>query len=158
MDNKEKYEIVKRVCSGHRVNECYKCEIKSLCDECEGDFERNQKCLDAAVNAIMTDNKELFGDNVKLHHDICDYLKGLYERKNADYGDSFHETYLEEGMAMARIRLGDKFRRFKALTIGGEQRVMDESIRDTLIDLANYAIMTVVEIDREVLYGKEEKG
>ena len=50
-------------------------------------------------------------------------------------------------MAMARIRLGDKFNRFKTLSRGGEQKVNDESIRDTLIDLANYAIMTVVEME-----------
>ena len=48
---------------------------------------------------------------------------------------------------MARIRLGDKFSRFKTLSRGGEQKVNDESIRDTLIDLANYAIMTVVEME-----------
>ena len=38
---------------------------------------------------------------------------------------------------MARIRLGDKFNRFKTLSRSGEQKVDDESIRDTLIDLAN---------------------
>ena len=52
-------------------------------------------------------------------------------------------------MAMVRIRLGDKFNRLKALTRGGEQKVTDESIRDTLIDLANYAIMTVLEMEGE---------
>ena len=35
----------------------------------------------------------------------------------------------------------------KTLSRGGEQKVNDESIRDTLIDLANYAIMTVVEME-----------
>lgn len=49
---------------------------------------------------------------------------------------------------MPRIRLGDKFNRFKNLTRSGLRQVVDESIRDTLIDLANYAIMTVMEIDR----------
>lgn len=48
---------------------------------------------------------------------------------------------------MARIRLGDKFNRFKTLSRSGEQKVDDESIRDTLIDLANYAIMTVLEME-----------
>lgn len=62
-------------------------------------------------------------------------------------GDSFHQTFTEEGMAMARIRLGDKLARFKSLTKSGVQEVKDESIRDTLIDLANYAIMTVLEMD-----------
>ena len=48
---------------------------------------------------------------------------------------------------MPRIRLGDKLARFKSLTKSGGQEVKDESIRDTLIDLANYAIMTVLELD-----------
>ena len=84
---------------------------------------------------------------VQLHKKICGELTTLFERKNHDYGDSFHQTFVEEGMAMARIRLGDKLSRFKTLSRGGEQKVNDESIRDTLIDLANYAIMTVLEME-----------
>lgn len=87
--------------------------------------------------------------NIVLHTAICNELKDLYCRKNADYGDSFHKTFIEEGMAMSRIRLTDKLERFKRLTKSGEQNVKDESIRDTLIDLANYAIMTIVEMERE---------
>lgn len=84
---------------------------------------------------------------VQRHKIICEEINDLYTRKNHDYGDSFHQTFVEEGMAMARIRLGDKFNRFKTLSRGGDQKVNDESIRDTLIDLANYAIMTVLEME-----------
>lgn len=84
---------------------------------------------------------------VQRHAEICKEINRLYEQKNHDYGDSFHQTFVEEGMAMARIRLGDKFNRFKTLSRGGDQKVNDESIRDTLIDLANYAIMTVLEME-----------
>ncbi len=84
---------------------------------------------------------------VERHARICEEINKLYERKNHDYGDSFHQTFVEEGMAMARIRLGDKFSRFKTLSRGCEQKVNDESIRDTLIDLANYAIMTILEME-----------
>lgn len=84
---------------------------------------------------------------VQMHLNICNEINRLYARKNHDYGDSFHLTFVEEGMAMARIRLGDKFNRFKTLSRGGDQKVNDESIRDTLIDLANYAIMTVLEME-----------
>ena len=86
---------------------------------------------------------------VAHHHMICDEINELYAKKNHDYGDSFAQSFREEGMAMVRIRLGDKFNRLKALTRGGEQKVADESIRDTLIDLANYAIMTVLEMEDE---------
>ena len=85
--------------------------------------------------------------NIDRHIQICCELSELYERKNADYGDSFHKTFLEEGMAMARIRLSDKLERFKKLTKSNSQQVKDESIRDTLIDLANYAIMTILELE-----------
>lgn len=84
---------------------------------------------------------------VDKHRVICEEINALYARKNHDYGDSFHQTFVEEGTAMARIRLGDKFNRFKTLSRSGDQKVDDESIRDTLIDLANYAIMTVLEME-----------
>ena len=93
---------------------------------------------------------------VKLHADVCRYLNDLYAKKNHDYGDSFHQTFVEEGMAMARIRLGDKFGRFKTLSKSSGQQVNDESLKDTLLDLANYAIMTVMEM--ELLEGKHIKG
>ena len=80
------------------------------------------------------------------HMELCKILNTIYTQKNHDYGDSFHQTFLEEGYAMARIRLTDKLNRFKALTRKAEQQVMDESIQDTLLDLANYALMTVLEI------------
>lgn len=85
---------------------------------------------------------------VMRHKAICDELNSLYERKNHDYGDSFHQTFVEEGLAMTRIRLGDKFSRLSA-NDAGQQQVTDESIRDTLMDLANYAIMTILEMDEE---------
>lgn len=85
-------------------------------------------------------------DKMKRHEEICKELHALYEKKNHDYGDSFHFTFMEEGYAMPRIRLSDKLNRFKALSKSGEQKV-DESMRDTLIDLANYAIMTVLEME-----------
>lgn len=91
-------------------------------------------------------------EKVIHHKELCDGLNALYARKNHDYGDSFHLTFVEEGLAMSRIRLGDKFSRFKTLsrispTDSDQQQVTDESIRDTLLDLANYAIMTVLELD-----------
>lgn len=56
-----------------------------------------------------------------MHREICEEINDLYARKNHDYGDSFHQTFVEEGMAMARIRLGDKFNRFKTLSRSGER-------------------------------------
>lgn len=87
-------------------------------------------------------------NNVRRHQQIAEELSELYARKNSDYGDSFHKSFSEEGMAAPRIRLGDKLNRFKQLTRNPDaQAVRNESIRDTLIDLANYAIMTIMELE-----------
>lgn len=96
-------------------------------------------------------------DKVQMHKDICLGLNDLYAKKNADNGDSFHKSFVEEGMAMPRIRLGDKFNRFKTLSRGAAQQVSDESIRDTLLDLANYAIMTLVEMNAAELEAQDAK-
>ena len=87
---------------------------------------------------------------VERHAQICNYLTNLYEKKNNDYNDSFGKSYVEYGMAMPCIRLEDKLNRLKALTVHNhKQEVMDEGIIDTLEDLANYAIMTIIEMDIE---------
>lgn len=114
------------------------------------DFEAARSALVALANQAMMviielDGKPTEEDN---HWELCRELQELYHRKNLDYGDSFHLSFLEEGLAMPRIRLGDKYLCFKTLTSGEKQRVSDESIRDTLIDLANYSIMTIMELDQ----------
>lgn len=100
------------------------------------------------MNEIKNPFETIEGYNIKHHAKICKEMNVLYERKNHDYGDSFHRSFEEEGMAMVRIRLGDKLNRFKTLTKGNEQLVDDESIRDTLMDLANYSVMAISELDR----------
>lgn len=88
-----------------------------------------------------------YGNKVRHHNSICEELNEIYAWKNHDYGDSFGKGYAEYGMVMAVIRLEDKLNRLKSL-IKAESLVKDESISDTLMDLANYAIMTVIERER----------
>lgn len=79
------------------------------------------------------------------HIQICHELNRIYQLKNKDYGNSFSKQFEEYGLVSSAIRIEDKLSRFKNL-INNEQQVNDESIEDTLIDLANYAIMTVMEL------------
>ncbi len=83
---------------------------------------------------------------IEKHKNICRKLNETYELKNNDYGDSFAKLREEYPNAIL-IRLGDKYGRLKTLMGGTVQKVSDESIRDTLLDLANYCIMEVVEMD-----------
>ena len=84
---------------------------------------------------------------VRRHADLCRELNTIFEKKNTAYGDSFFKTFDEEGWAMPRIRLSDKLNRFKTLTRNPDISEGDESIRDTLMDLANYALMTILAME-----------
>lgn len=82
------------------------------------------------------------------HMEICKQLNQIYKDKNHDYGDSFGETFKKLGIISAVTRITDKVNRLQSLCTK-EQKVEDESIIDTLMDLANYAIMTIIEIEVE---------
>ena len=77
---------------------------------------------------------------------ITKEMTELYEKKNHDYGDSFGETYQKLGLISAVVRITDKVNRLQSLSTK-EQKINDESIRDTLIDLANYAVLTLIELE-----------
>ena len=79
-----------------------------------------------------------------IHQEICKQMHNTYRRKNHDYGDSF-ATLRQEYPNAILIRLGDKYNRLKALMSGEVAQVKDESIDDTLLDLANYCILELVE-------------
>lgn len=86
-------------------------------------------------------------EKIKMFADVVSQMVKLYEQKNSDYGDSFGEAFKELGIVSAVTRMNDKMNRLKSLTVPGkEQCVADEKIEDTLIDLANYAVMTIIEL------------
>lgn len=84
---------------------------------------------------------------VNAFEDITLALRNLYEAKNRDYNDSFGTSFEKWGLPMSCIRLGDKLNRLESFAQGKDMKVKDESVRDTLMDLANYAIMTLVELN-----------
>ena len=83
-------------------------------------------------------------DNVEKFKILTANMVALYEEKNRNYGNSFDKSLDEDGLLVSKIRLGDKYNRFCSLLKQNSEGTTDESIVDTLIDLANYAIMTVM--------------
>jgi len=69
----------------------------------------------------------------------------LFEKKNKDYGDAF-ATYGPVGVL---VRMGDKITRMQNITNNGISLVESEKLRDTLIDLHNYAAMAIMLIDEK---------
>ena len=77
----------------------------------------------------------------------------LFVNKNKDYGDAF-ATYGPVGVL---VRIGDKIQRLQSITKNGIALVEDEKLRDTLIDLHNYAAMAVMLMDENDKKDKKDK-
>ncbi len=76
--------------------------------------------------------------------DICKAAMITEIEQTPDYGDSFVKVRAKYPEAIL-IRLEDKMSRLEQLMQHGNRRVKDESVEDTLLDLANYCIMELVE-------------
>lgn len=88
----------------------------------------------------------------RIQVEMCDTFKS----KNADYGNSFSQLYQEfgdNGIITAAVQISHKYHRFMNLIKGTPAKV-NESLRDTLLDLANYCVLTVIELDK----AKERKS
>lgn len=69
--------------------------------------------------------------------------------KNADYGSSIDKGIDEFGIVSLAMRISDKYNRLKNLSKQEDFLVKEESLRDTLLDLAGYALMGVRRIDED---------
>ena len=73
--------------------------------------------------------------------DYTNHLAEILQEKNNAYGDSFSKSVDEDGLLVLKIRLGDKFNRVCQLIKHGKLSENDESLEDTLLDMAGYAIL-----------------
>lgn len=98
-------------------------------------------------------------NNVQMHKNLCSELNEVYERKNLDYGNSFSDTFDKLGIISAITRITDKYNRLVSLCMKPEEerKVKDESISDTLMDMANYCIMTEIELRKNKSKEESEK-
>ena len=111
------------------------------------------------LNNCVDDN--LIDENVVSFRAIQDKLVNIYAKKNHDYGDSFNEGCNELGVGYAFSRIFDKTKRFQTLAKGIMNNnlsieVQDETIEDTIMDLANYCMMYLAWRDKHVHVGEAE--
>lgn len=94
-------------------------------------------------------------NNVQQFMDITTNMAKTYAAKNHDYGNSFEQSCNKFGIIAAIVRMGDKMNRLESLAVK-KAEVKDESIKDTLLDLASYSIMTVMWMNNKVVnHGKQ---
>jgi hypothetical protein len=95
------------------------------------------------INYLTLFNLRFIMDRVKQLELIQKEALELFTKKNKDYGDAF-ATY---GIIGVIVRIQDKIQRSISITNNGVQLVESESLRDTLLDLHNYAAMGLMVID-----------
>ena len=89
----------------------------------------------------MTDNEKRFRQKIEK-------LAKVYVAKNKDYGDSFTRSLDKRGIVASIVRMEDKMNRIDSLYDKPTTEV-DESLVDSLEDLANYAIMTAIWLEKQ---------
>lgn len=105
--------------------------------------EEMKKYIDEQCNKNVSqdEDKKDPGDYYK-YSTIIKRMDDTHTRKNNDYGDAAYQGYKKYGDYYFLVQLHNKMSRLESLTVGRKtQMVKDESIDDTLLDLANYAIM-----------------
>lgn len=113
----------------------------------------NENEIAQILSAIL--HPETRPANVEAMYALTERVAATYERKNADYGDSFGKSFRKYGPISALTRMSDKWNRLENLILNGSgPKVADEAISDTLLDLATYALMTYIALESTVVEDK----
>nr|DAE43561.1 MAG TPA: Nucleotide modification associated domain 1 [Caudoviricetes sp.] len=119
----------------------------SLSDVMQHGLVDNKTLKDVLRNEREGKSTRLIPKKCVAFRDITNDMYDTFKAKNRDYGNSFSELFAECGMTYAYGHLSEKLKRVKSL-MSDEAKVKDESMRDSLLDLANYAILTIMELDK----------
>lgn len=122
--------------------------VKSVRDMASLNPEMCARLKTVEQGLINLGSSPVLSDKVQSFMDITTNMAKTYAAKNHDYGNSFEQSCDKFGIIASVVRLGDKMNRIESLAVK-KAEVKDESIKDTLLDLANYAIMTVMWLNQQ---------
>ena len=129
--------------------------VETLCND------SLSKCIES-INQYLKEvhpkegerNADSEKEDVDRFKEITDKMFETFKAKNHDYGSSFSNLFKECGMTYAYGHMAEKLERVKSL-MKDEAKVNGEGMKDSLLDIANYAILTVMEIDKNEKEQKE---
>lgn len=123
-----------------------KASLQTEIDSLQSDLEFHEAQVQAQTQTqAQTEVEPETPDRIKQLDIVQLEARQLFEKKNKDYGDAF-ATYGPVGVL---VRIGDKIQRLQSIHKRGITLVEDEKMRDTLIDLHNYAAMAIMLIDEK---------
>lgn len=105
--------------------------------------------IDTAEIEALYNNVTMMTEDEYRHKKILDEMADTFSKKNSDYGNAFEEVLDDLGASYAVGRLKEKHKRLTKLVTSNKQEVDDESIEDTLLDMANYAVLTIMWLQKQ---------
>lgn len=138
---------------------CYRAQLEkaisetiregSELDEAIGEAREQQRNMSPFMSPFDYSGPKFTDDELRFRN-ITEKMRETFLKKNHDYGNSFHETWDEfgdKGIITALTQISHKYHRL--INIGlGTKPLVDESIDDTLLDMANYCILTIMELEK----------
>lgn len=109
------------------------------------DFQKTSKDSESKNGLTMKSTEITLNDNQTKNpfKKYTDHLAETLQEKNKAYGDSFAKSVDDYGLKVIGIRLSDKYNRIKHLVNNSELKENDESLEDTLLDMAGYSILAL---------------
>lgn len=119
---------------------------------------RNKECVWLEPKQIeRVDDSRTLTEYEEYFFALTNEMRHTFVDKNRDYGSSFADTIRKFGYPTAVARIHDKYMRVENMVLGQEMMV-NETMRDNLMDIANYCLLTVMELDRDKLQTKDFEG
>ena len=106
-------------------------------------IEEAKQCLEVFTDESYSTESVIKTDTDKFE-DITKIMIDTFTKKNHDYGNSFDDSCNKFGFVASVVRMNDKINRINTLYNHSEIAKVNEKIEDTLLDLANYCIMSVM--------------
>lgn len=138
---------------------CYRAQLEkairetiresSELDEAIGEAREQQRNMSPFMSPFDYSGPKFTDDELRFR-DITEKMRETFLKKNHDYGNSFHKTWDEfgdKGIITALTQISHKYHRLMNIGLGTKPLV-DESIDDTLLDMANYCILTIMELEK----------
>ena len=94
-------------------------------------------------------------EEVKMFSDLTKEMANTFAKKRADYGQTTTETYDKFGPVSMLTRMHDKMGRLDNLLGKSADNLVGEKVEDTLLDLANYALITILELRKHETQAKK---
>lgn len=105
---------------------------------------------ETVIDSNVINGAKTYMTTTKIFDEILETMRKTYYAKNTDYGSSFDKGIDRYGWTSFKTRIFDKFNRIESILdkkekdINHQPLVQDEKLEDTLMDMANYAILAII--------------